>query len=70
MIDETSTLEDVCFGVASVLDRCSIEAVLTGDSAATRIQLLQRAASSSPVMPMIGRPIHPLRRLALNRNRL
>jgi hypothetical protein len=35
VIDETSTLEDVCFGVALVLDRCSIEAVLTGGSAAT-----------------------------------
>ena len=31
--------------------------VLTGETTASRIQLPHRAASSSPVMPMIGRPI-------------
>jgi hypothetical protein len=35
MIDENSTLEDVCFAVAAVLDRFSIRGVLTGGSAAT-----------------------------------
>jgi hypothetical protein len=34
MIDEQSTLEDVCFAVASALDAASVEAVLTGGSAA------------------------------------
>lgn len=35
MIDETSSLEDVCFEVAAALDRFSIEGVLIGGSAAT-----------------------------------
>lgn len=35
MIDENSTLEDVCFAVCSALQAASIEAVLTGGSAAT-----------------------------------
>jgi len=35
MIDERSTLEDVCFAVASALHAVSIDAVLTGGSAAT-----------------------------------
>lgn len=35
MIDENSTLEDVCFAVASVLDAASLDAVVTGGSAAT-----------------------------------
>jgi|HubBroStandDraft_1064217.scaffolds.fasta_scaffold02420_7 hypothetical protein len=34
MIDEQSTLEDVCFAVASALQAASVEAVLTGGSAA------------------------------------
>ena len=35
MIDENSTLEDVCFEVSTALDRHSITGVLTGGSAAT-----------------------------------
>lgn len=35
MIDENSTLEDVCFAVADALERASATAVLTGGSAAT-----------------------------------
>jgi hypothetical protein len=35
VIDENSTLEDVCFEVATALDRRSIQGVLTGGSAAT-----------------------------------
>lgn len=35
MIDERSTLEDVCFEVSTALDRHSIIGVLTGGSAAT-----------------------------------
>jgi hypothetical protein len=35
VIDETSTLEDVCFAVSAALARHSIDAVLTGGSAAT-----------------------------------
>lgn len=35
MIDENSTLEDVCFEISSALDRHSITGVLTGGSAAT-----------------------------------
>lgn len=35
MIDHTSSLEDVCFEVADALNRYSIQAVLTGGSAAT-----------------------------------
>lgn len=35
MIDENSTLEDVCFEVSSALERHSITSVLTGGSAAT-----------------------------------
>jgi hypothetical protein len=35
VIDEDSTLEDVCFEVAAALDRFSIKGVLTGGSAAT-----------------------------------
>ena len=35
MIDENSTLEDVCFAVAFALEAGSVEAVLTGGSAAT-----------------------------------
>ena len=35
MIDENSTLEDVCFEVSSALERHSITGVLTGGSAAT-----------------------------------
>jgi hypothetical protein len=35
VIDENSSLEDVCFEVGSALDRCSIRGVLTGGSAAT-----------------------------------
>jgi hypothetical protein len=35
VIDETSSLEDVCFEVAAALDRFAIEGVLTGGSAAT-----------------------------------
>lgn len=35
MIDENSSLEDVCFEVSSALDRHSIVGVLTGGSAAT-----------------------------------
>jgi hypothetical protein len=35
VIDETSSLADVCFEVAAALDHFSIEAVLTGGSAAT-----------------------------------
>jgi hypothetical protein len=35
VIDENSTLEDVCFAVSSALDKHSITGVLTGGSAAT-----------------------------------
>jgi hypothetical protein len=35
VIDESSTLEDVCFEVSGALDRHSISGVLTGGSAAT-----------------------------------
>jgi hypothetical protein len=35
VIDESSSLEDVCFEVAAALDRFSIQGVLTGGSAAT-----------------------------------
>jgi hypothetical protein len=35
VIDENSTLEDVCFEIAAVLQHSSIDAVLTGGSAAT-----------------------------------
>lgn len=35
MIDDKSSLEDVCFVISSVLERYSIVAVLTGGSAAT-----------------------------------
>jgi hypothetical protein len=35
VIDETSSLEDVCFEVGTSLDRFQIEGVLTGGSAAT-----------------------------------
>lgn len=34
MIDERSTLEDVCFSVSTALAECGIDAVLTGGSAA------------------------------------
>ncbi len=35
MIDESSSLKDVCFEVAAALDRASIQGVLTGGSAAS-----------------------------------
>jgi hypothetical protein len=35
VIDENSTLEDVCFEVSPALDAASIDAVLTGGSAAS-----------------------------------
>ncbi len=34
MIDENSSLEEVCFEAGAALDRCRIDAVLTGGSAA------------------------------------
>lgn len=34
MIDRNSSLEDICFAVSTALDKCDIEGVLTGGSAA------------------------------------